>query len=347
MEMDDIKKYVQDFFQDGTVTIIGSGLSIAEGLPSMGNLANELKIKMATLIETEEDKEKWTKITEHFDRGLGLEQTLHEVEPTKSLEQNIRLLTANYIRSKEEDALKRVIIENDSFRLSEYLKRFNIRSNDLTIITTNYDRLVEYSCELVDLRVDNLFVGKYFSKYLPSESKYSFCVGVKKGKRHNKKIEYAPKIRILKPHGCLSWYLVNDEPVSAPMMREDDCLIITPGANKYREGYNEPFDSQRTKANEAIDSAERFIIVGYGFSDDHLETHLRKQISTGKPTLILTHTLSDKANAIVKNFSNVLAFTCDTSGTKILNRNDETFTVDVNLWDIREMVREVFNGQAY
>ncbi|MBK0039270.1 MULTISPECIES: SIR2 family protein [unclassified Enterococcus] len=345
MEMDDIKKYVQDFFQDGTVTIIGSGLSIAEGLPSMGNLAAELKTKMTTLLETTEDREIWTQITEHLDRGLGLEQTLHEVEPTRSLEQNIRLLTANYIRSKEEEALKRVILKNESFRLSAYLKRFNIRSNDLTIITTNYDRLVEYSCELVNLRVDNLFVGKYFSKYLPSQSKYSFCVGVTKGKSQ-KKIEYAPKIRILKPHGCLSWYLVNDEPVSAPMMREDNCLIITPGANKYREGYNVPFDSQRAKANEAIDSAERFIIIGYGFSDDHLETHLRKQISTGKPTLLITHTLSEKANDIVKNFSNVLAFTCDTSGTKILNCNDEAVNVEANFWDIREMVREVFNEQA-
>src|SRR5699024_10441453 len=146
------------------------------------------------------------------------------------------------------------------------------------------------------------------------------------------------------PHGCLSWYLVNNEPVSAPMMREDNCLIITPGANKYREGYNEPFDSQRTKANESIDSAEKFIIVGYGFSDDHLETHLRKQISNGKPTLILTHTLSEKANEIVKSFSNVTAFTYDSSGTKIFYLKEKTMVVKANLWDIREMVKEVFNG---
>ncbi len=344
--MNDIKKYVQDFFQDGTVTIIGSGLSVAEGLPSMVNLADELKRNMTSLIETAEDEKKWTQINEYFDKGVGLEQTLHEVEPTKFLEQKIRSLTASYIRGKEEEALKRVILENDSFRLSDYLMRFNIRRNDLTIITTNYDRLIEYSCELVGLRVDNLFVGKYFSKYLPNQSKYSFCVGVKKRKKQNK-IEYAPKIRILKPHGCLSWYLINNEPVSAPMMREDNCLIITPGANKYREGYKEPFDSQRAKANDSIDSAEKFIIVGYGFSDDHLETHLRKQISTGKPTLILTHTLSEKANEIVKNFSNVTAFTYDDFGTKIFYLKEKTMVVKANLWDIREMVKEVFNGQSY
>lgn len=346
MEMNDIKKYVQDFFQDGTVTIIGSGLSIAEGLPSMNNLADELKRSMASSLKKVEDKEKWRQINEQFNKGIGLEQALHEVKPTKNLEQKIRLLTANYIRSKEEKALKRVIEDHDSFRLSDYLMKFHITRNDLTIITTNYDRLVEYSCELAGLRVDNLFVGKYFSKYSPSQSKYSFFGGVKKRNSKNV-IEYDPKVKILKPHGCLSWYLVNNEPVSAPMIREDNCLIITPGANKYREGYNEPFDSQRVEANDSIDSAERFIIIGYGFSDDHLETHLRKQIASGKPTLILTHTLSEKANEIVNSFSNVTAFTYDDSGTKIFNLIDETMIVKVNLWDIREMVKEVFNGQSY
>lgn len=102
MEMNDIKKYVQDFFQDGTVTIIGSGLSIAEGLPSMVNLSDELKRNIPSLIETAEDEKKWTQINEYFDKGVGLEQTLHEVEPTKSLERKIRSLTASYIRGKEE-----------------------------------------------------------------------------------------------------------------------------------------------------------------------------------------------------------------------------------------------------
>ncbi|MFD2729714.1 SIR2 family protein [Enterococcus camelliae] len=342
MKMNDLKKTIQDFFQDGTVTIIGSGLSIAEGLPSMGDLANELDNKMTTFLKTADEKKIWNEISERFDEGVGLEETLHEVKPTKNLEQKIRELTANYVRSKEDQALKRVILENDSFRLSAYLMRFNIRNNGLTIITTNYDRLIEYSCELVGLRVDNLFVGKYFSRYLPNQSKYSFCVGVKKRKK-KQAVEFAPKVTILKPHGCLSWYIVNNEPIAAPMIREDDCLIITPGANKYREGYNEPFDSQRAKANDSIDSAERFIIIGYGFSDDHLETHLRKQILSGKPTLIFTHTLSEKANEIVKNFSNVTAFTHDNLGTKIINIEAETILKKVNLWDIGEMVKEVFN----
>ena len=42
MELDEVKKIIQDFFQENTVTIVGSGLSLAEGIPGMSALATEL-----------------------------------------------------------------------------------------------------------------------------------------------------------------------------------------------------------------------------------------------------------------------------------------------------------------
>ena len=35
----------------------------------------------------------------------------------------------------------------------------------------------------------------------------------------------------------------------------EDSLIITPGLNKYREGYSVPFDIHRARANEEIDKS--------------------------------------------------------------------------------------------
>lgn len=96
---------------------------------------------------------------------------------------------------------------------------------------------------------------------------------------------------ILKPHGCLSWHLINSIPYSLPDYSIEDSLIITPGLNKYREGYSVPFDIHRARANEEIDKAQRYIIIGYGFGDDHLETHLMQQLRAGKPALIQTRLL--------------------------------------------------------
>ena len=46
MELDALKKRLQEHLTDGLVTIVGSGLSIAEGIPGMGELASHL---LATL----------------------------------------------------------------------------------------------------------------------------------------------------------------------------------------------------------------------------------------------------------------------------------------------------------
>lgn len=51
-----------------------------------------------------------------------------------------------------------------------------------------------------------------------------------------------------------------------------------------RQGYESPFDHHRSRANQEIDRAGRFLVLGYGFNDDHLETHLSPSIKGGKPT---------------------------------------------------------------
>ena len=339
--MNDLKTIIQDFFQENTVTIIGSGLSASEGIPGMSALAIELKDKIPKFIIEETDIVNWNAISDRLVAGEGLEEALHNEKPTSAVEEKIREITAAFIRSAEKEVLNNVLLGFSRFRLSDYLQRFNIRNNGLTIITTNYDRLVEYSCEIDGIRVDNLFVGKFISKFSPDESKYSFCKKIRNLKGQSR-VEYSPKVTILKPHGCLSWYQIDGSVRSIPYIERDDCLIITPGINKYKEGYNEPFDTHRARANAAIDSALRYIIIGYGFGDDHLETHLLRQFRSNKKALILTRSLSDKAINVVNSYENVTAICCRDSGSMVITKNCEEFFPDINLWDIREMIKEVF-----
>ena len=342
MDLDEVKRIIQDFFQENTVTIVGSGLSLAEGIPRMSALATELLTKLPSLLSDPNDVATWAKISSDLSLGVGLERALHNTKPTPTIEENIRKLTAQYIGYAETNVLHDILCNNKELRFSKYLNHFNIRNNGLVVITTNYDRLIEYACEVSGIRVDNLFVGKFFARFEPEQSKYMFCKNLVK--RGSKTVaEFSPKVTVLKPHGCLSWHMVDGLPYSIPQSFYDDSLIITPGINKYKEGYNTPFDTHRAKANIAIDSAQRYIIIGYGFGDDHLETHLVRQLKNGKPALILTHSLSDKTLQLIGCCKNITAICSkNTNDSLVATQSGDTIFPNLNLWDLNEMLKEVF-----
>lgn len=341
MDIDTIKKVIQDFFQEGTVTIVGSGLSLAEGIPGMHDLAQKLQVKIPAMLTTADDINIWNQINNDLVKGIGLEDTLHNTKPSTYVEECIRKVTAKYIGEADNRIFMDVIKNGRVLRFSEYLKRFNIKNRNMTVITTNYDRLIEYACEIDDIMVDTLFVGKYLARYKPDQSKHSYCVGIQQRKGKGAMLQYAPTITLLKPHGCLSWHLIDDIPYSVMNYTMEDSLIITPGLNKYREGYSVPFDTHRGRANEEIDRAQKYIIIGYGFGDDHLETHLVQQLKGGKPALILTYELSSNAERLVGECKNVTAIShVNNIDSKVINAEGETILLGINLWDLHEMIKE-------
>ena len=85
------------------------------------------------------------------------------------------------------------------------------------------------------------------------------------------------------------------------------------------------------------------MIVGYGFNDDHLETHLTPAIQAGRPTILLTRDLTPRAEAIARGCENVIAIDRrDVDGRSRVLRGSRSETVDVNMWDLASFVEEVF-----
>ena len=343
VDSNQLKSNIQNFFQEGTVIVVGSGLSLAEGIPGMKELADELFNVLPNYLVDQDDKLIWDKIRSSILAGDGLEKALHVVKPSLFIEDKIRDITAKLIYRYDKIVLNDIICNHRKLRFSKFLEYFNIRNDGIVVITTNYDRLLEYACEYNELRIDTLFVGKCISSFQPNKNKFQFCEGIKKIGKTTKPI-FSPKVKILKPHGCLSWHLIDDKVYSLPIEVDNTPLIITPGLNTYREGYNIPFDTHRNMSNEAIDGAQKFIIIGYGFNDDHLETHLMRQLEAGKPTFILSWGLSEKIRSYAMNHRNIIAICCDqkTNGSKIIFKKEETIMENVNMWDIVEMLKEVF-----
>lgn len=310
---DQLYREIQSFFCSNTVLVVGSGLSCAEGLPGMWRLASELIKKVPEEIEGHSLKQ-WEDIKSDLlnDEGLikddaNLEATLLKYPPREDLEEVIRKVTINYMKKEERRVIHRAVTGESRLRFSNFIRRFSIPENGLAIICTNYDRLIEIACEVEGIPVDNLFYGKNISELDEKKSKMSFCEKIERNGKLFKRI-FTKKVLIYKPHGCLNWYWSNDKPISSTFDLDIDRLIITPGANKYRHGYNTPFDIHREKANMAIDAASKFIVIGYGFNDEHLETHLKQRIMNGVPTLILTKNLSNNVKTMIENKDNPALF---------------------------------------
>jgi hypothetical protein len=344
MDLGALKSKVQQHMGDGLVTIVGSGLSCAEGLPSMSELAKHLDLSMASTPDKYIQNE-WANIVPHLS-SRGLEQSLLDFPPSNELEEFIRKDVADYVSSVENAVIADVFQRGRVLRFTRLLKCLLRPPSGIQVITTNYDRLLEVAAEAAEIGTDTMFAGVFAGRLHEREARLSFCrdVTLYKGKS---RFLYADRMVLSKPHGSLDWYEINGSPVRhCGSLPGCSPLIIPPGQNKYRNGYNSPFDVHRERANRAIDRASRFLIVGYGFNDIHLETHLKERIKAGIPALILTHSLTDNARNMLATATQYVAIeAADVNGapsTRVLCPG----TIDVfggkSFWDVENLVKEVF-----
>ena len=343
MNLDSVKDTIQKHFQSGLVVIVGSGLSVAESIPGMGALESFLRSEIPKSIAklTKQEQNEWEIISKLLHNNKGLESALKEVAPSPKLENLIIKLTYKLISDAETKTIAEVVEGSRVLAFSRLLPLLSPEPHrPLPVVTTNYDRLIEIAAEKIGWGVDTLFVGTHFGLLKPEVSRASFISRIAKKKR----IEYRKRIQLLKPHGSLDWYQQKAQPIRSSIPLNQVPLIVTPGGTKYHRGYSPPFDTHREKA---IDKGSRYLIIGYGFNDDHLETHLRRELSSGKPALLITHSLTPNAEIVLKESPGLIAITANPKDDKngflhATSKGCKLFAGPL-LWDIKHFVQEVFS----
>lgn len=343
MDLHSIKLRLQQHLSDGLVIIVGSGLSCAEGLPGMQELAERLCSEFRDKF-TGADAKMWIEASQLITTE-GLESALLKIPPTPSVESAIVASVSRIIATRERSVICDIFSGSHVLRLTRLLKHIIKPETYLPIVTTNYDRLVEIAVEEAGLGVNTMFIGRFSGKLDIKESRFSFCRGVD---LIRKKVHLVSRLHALvcKPHGSLDWYSRNGIPVSyTGDLLDCERLITTPGQNKYRNTFNSPFDIHLSQANSDIDKASRFLIIGYGFNDDHLQTHLIPNIKSGKDTLILTYSLSEKARRLALENRNVISIEHadknGASGSSIIVDQMENFFSGIEIWDVNSFIEEV------
>lgn len=308
MEKDRIFEHIQKYLTTVPLILVGTGGTMPYGIPGMGKLANQLIIDLDS--KYKKDKE-WCKFVDKLKAGKGLEEALTDLRLRECIIDDIINVTWKLVNEYDLRLMKDWSISSTKPNLGKIIQKFyQTTQQRVNVITTNYDRCIEYACDQFGLPVNTLFNGEYFKRFKISNYK------------HSKQI-----VNVLKVHGSLDWYFeTNGQVVALPLQGELlpglKPAIITPGTSKYRRALEPPFREIIHIADDLIEKSQNYLCIGYGFNDSQIQANIISGIQTGKTIVVWTKELSSDALSLIQknneNYIIVQALKSDDSKTQII-----------------------------
>ncbi|MDO4921353.1 MAG: SIR2 family protein [Phascolarctobacterium sp.] len=281
MEWNVCMSMLQEYLENRPLIVLGSGASMPYGLPSMGILAEEIK-KSAIVISDPNYGTLCTAID-----SLGLESAIDSVALLPQTLNAIRCVVWKTVNENDLSYFDRNSV-NPPQALADLIRKVLAPTpNKAVIVTTNYDRLAEYSADGVGATTVTGFEGTLIKKLeLPVAQ-----LRMRRTRARERVVD------IWKVHGSLDWFIAPDGTVAAfPLSRKIpdtfQPLIIPPGKEKYSTIHDEPYRTMIAEADNAFVQAGAYLCIGYGFNDEHIQPKLLTQISKGKPIVVLARTMT-------------------------------------------------------
>ncbi|WP_438059323.1 SIR2 family protein [Streptococcus ruminicola] len=330
MNLNDVAKIIQEYLADSPLVVLGSGASVPYGLPTMRGLADVLR--KDALLQAEENS---AKLFSDMDL-IDLEKAIDNNTLSDKAKKRIRTLTWKCINEKDLKLFKDKNLEEKMQPLVKLIKKIITTSpNQLTIVTTNYDRLSEYAVDLYRATTVTGFEGNLFRKF------DGFSEHV-----NSKRIAARERVvKILKVHGSLDWFKTeNEDIVSFPLQKQIPSgytpLIVPPGKEKYSTTHDEPYRSIIEEADKEFKKAGSFLCIGYGFNDSHIQPKLISQIkNAGKPIVVITKEATAECMRLVadSNVKKYLILEDNGSETRVISNKGKAI-VSGNVWSLNEFM---------
>jgi hypothetical protein len=344
MDQNSAYKYIQELFCRGLVTIVGSGASCALGLPSMEKLNEYLQENIPTRMPclAESSATIWKEVAQRLANGEGLESALDAKDLPRDLGDAITDAIIELVGASEEKAIQAMIVQPETSAFGMLFHHL-LQNNEIAdVITTNYDRLLEVAAALATVRLDSMFYGHTVGWLDARLSREELSEPVVHARRPTDiRLRLRAHIRLSKPHGSLDWFPIGDKYVRSELKIPGARQIIAPGGRKYRLGYDIPYDEHRKRANNAMDNAAGFLAIGFGFNDDHLQTHLKAKFPQ-VPSVIVAKTLTYSAKEYLALSPNAIGIEANPSGTgSLLTQESRQISISANIWKLDELMKEV------
>ncbi|WP_295510276.1 SIR2 family protein [uncultured Sulfitobacter sp.] len=305
----------QGCFQKHPVVILGSGGSVVHGLRGMSDLAQYLREHIQP--DEGEETDAWLLIRTALTAGDGLEEALLKTTAPLTLVRKIVALTWQAIAEDDLALMGRAVKGDERFSLADLLAGM-FKSTHMTanIVTPNYDRVAEYASD-----ISGYFHTAGFAPGIIRHREGTETISLRRG------AHAARTVKIWKVHGSLDWFAdssgrVVSLPISDKLPDGFDPLIVTPGVSKYERTHDEPFRSSIQGADGAMDQAEAFLCVGYGFRDRHIQPKIVDRCKQRNvPIVILARTLTDEAKGFLADSAGqaYMALERDGDGTRLFS----------------------------
>ena len=291
-----IYKLAQECISRTPVIILGSGASVAHGIPGMPQLREHLLSIACPTTAKPKDIVKW-KVFQTRLAEADLETALDDDRLPESLTELIVNSTWDFLVPFDHQVFQEAIINYDLFPLTKLFHHlFNSTLTDVHVVTSNYDRIAEYAADAGKLVHYTGFHYGHIRARTITERPW-----VHVGNR------LARTVNIWKVHGSLDWFRDSDGvvlglPVSCIRPKNMFPVIVTPGTEKYRLTHDEPFHSIKSEADKALQNANAYLCIGYGFNDPHIQTTLVERCrEKDVPLVLLTKKISEAAKEFLNS----------------------------------------------
>ncbi len=302
---DKIAKIIQKYLENNPVIVLGSGASIPYGLPSMSELSELLKEKIAPI-----DDQSGKNFLSDLEKTNDLEKSLQNIDLSQSLLAIVVREIWDLMNKKDFELYYNFLNNHSSFALQKmFAKLLQSSSKHVKVVTTNYDRIAEYAGDLCGANVYTGFSGRYILNF---------------GQTYFANALNQERVDVWKVHGSLDWFKNGDKVFSSPLSKgipENSIpLMVTPGITKYQRTINDPYRTIISNADDTFANASCFLCIGYGFNDEHIQPKLIQRIKQKNiPVVVVTKELSSAGKDLLlnKQIKAVVLEDCGNDKTKI------------------------------
>lgn len=279
------------------VVILGSGSSIAAGIPGMKQLRDHLlEMEITNVFSSKLDSVKWDEFIEAL-KKMDLEAALHQANLPEHLDDRVVEATWNFLHPFDIQVFNSMLRRSSPHPLTLLFQHLLRSTNhDLNVVTPNYDRIAEYAADLGQLYHETGFSYGHL-RWRLGDNRQSVQIAGRD----------CPRINIHKVHGSFDWFrddqgAVTALPVSYPMPSGWKPAIVTPGLRKYQRTYEEPFVSIKTASDRAFSGAAAFFCSGFGFNDSHIQTKIKERFRIKQvPFVLITYEATQASKEFVRS----------------------------------------------